>query len=284
VDFDWNFYLSTAAGVGAITFLVWLLWPTSTYRAARGWERSQYSRKYNDWIEYRTFKRSLSPLTIAMKATKSPTFSQTDLKKLNELFAKLEQPPAEPVEVDVGTPFDPSTMEDVTPEFVVDDGTRYVLENHGFGVFWNDDFLKKTPVTKCTADRLMLHRIDDANKRCESVAREFLNFIFRDGPLPPEFTLGDAKVKSFISMHVSDDQAVEVFSSMLDCHPESDFDLICPVAGHPFNNDTMTSADGQPGQRCRVASVLRPGFQRKSDKTWRIKALVTIRNISRNEE
>jgi len=284
MEFEWIFNFSMFTGIGAIAFLAWLLWPTSIYRKAWDWERNQEPRKYLHWIRYRTFKRGLSPLTIAMNAIKAHSFSKADLEKLNELFAKLDQPPAELVNAEIGSHFDPAIMHDVTTDFASNRRTFYVLESHAFGVLWSNKFLKKALVTKCTADRLMLHNLANTNCKDNLVAKEFLKFIFQDGKLPPDFELSDAKVKSVIDTRISEDQASEVFSRLLELHPESDFTLIHAVPGKPFDSDTMASAEGQPGQRCRVAEVIRPGLTRKSDRAWRIKALVTIRNISRNEE
>lgn len=283
MDSDWIFYLTILAGASTIAFLVWLLLPSPFYRAAKRWERGQDSREYRHWIRYHTLKRSLSPLNIAMNAIQAPSFTEQDLKKLNELFAKLDQPPAEWIQAEVGSRFDPAIMKNADIDFQSNRKSLYVLTLHSVGVAWRGEVLKKASVTKCTSDRLTMHNIAFTDTAGKGVAETLLNFIEQNGELPPDFELSASKVKGFIDTRISESQAAGLLSTLLECHPESDFELIRPRSDQWFDDDTMVASGDQPGHRCKVVEVIYPGLKRKSDRTWRIKALVTIRNMNRNE-
>lgn len=283
MDSEWTFYLATFAGVAAVAFLGWLLFPSPCFRVARSWVRAESQGKYQHWIRYRTIKRSLSPHAIAMNAIHDSSFSENDLEKLNELFAKLEQPPAKLIDPQTGDPFVSRDMKHAGEDFKPKRGELYVLDLRSNGVAWRHEVLKKANVTKCTSDRLLIHNLALQETAGKKLAQSFLDFLQQDGELKPDFELSSSKVQSFMDTRISETQVDGLLSSLMESDPDRDISLIRPVPDQKYDDDTMIAAGDQPGHRCKVVDVIHPGLKRKSDRAWRVKALVTIQNLSRNE-
>lgn len=283
MDSEWTFYLATFAGVAAMALLGWLLLPSTCFRVARSWVRAEGQGKYQHWIRYRTIKRSLSPHAIAMNAIHDSSFSENDLEKLNELFAKLEQPPAKLINPKTGDPFVSRDMKHAGEEFEPKRGELYVLDLRSNGVVWRHEVLKKANVTKCTSDRLLIHNLALQETAGEELAESFLHFLQHEGELKPDFELSPSKVQGFMDTKISESQANGLLASLMESDPDGDLSLIRPVPGQKYDDDTMIAAGDQPGHRCKVVDVIHPGLKRKSCRDWRVKALVNIQNLSRNE-
>lgn len=281
MDFHWIYHLSTS--VGSVAVLVWALLPTPVFRAAKSWVRAQGQKKYRHWIRYTTIKRSLTPHAIAMNAIHDSSFSENDLEKLNELFGKLEQPPAELIDPKTGDPFVLRTMKHVGDDINPKRGELYVLDLQSNGVAWRDEVLKKANVTKCTSDRLLVHNLALQKTAGKKLAESFLNFLQQDGELKSDFELSSSKVQGFMDTKIPESQAGGLLSSLMESDPDGDLVVIRPEPDQKYDDDTMIAAGDQPGHRCKVVEVIHPGLKRKSDKAWRVKALVTIQNLSRTE-
>ena len=283
MDSTWLFYSSAMFGIAAIVVLVWLLLPPPVFRAAKSWVRTEGPEKYRHWIRYSTIKRRLTPKTIAMNAIHDSSFSEDDLEMLNELFAKLEQPPAKLIDPKTGDPFDPRDMKHAGNEFMPRRGQLDVLNLQSLGVAWRNEVLKKATVTKCTSDRLMMHNLALRKAAGETLSESFLDFSQQDEELKPDFELSSSKVQGFMDTRISESQADELLSSLMESDPYGDLSLTRPEPDQSYDDDLMIAAGDQPGHRCKVVDVIHPGLTRKSDRAWRVKALVTIQNLSRNE-
>jgi hypothetical protein len=281
MDSHWIFYLSTLVGTTAVLF--WVFLPTPVFRAAKSWVRTAGPEKYRHWIRYSTIKRSLTPHAIAMNAIHDSSFSKNDLEKLNELFAKLEQPPAKLIDPQTGDPFVSREMKHTGDEFNPKRGELYVLDLRSNGVAWRDEVLKKANVTKCTSDRLLMRNLAMRKTAGKKLAESFLDFLQQDGEFKPDFELSSSKVQGFIDTRISESQADGLLSSLMESDPDGDLSLIRPAPDQQYDDDTMIAAGDQPGHRCKVVDVIHPGLKRKSDRAWRVKALVTIQNLSRNK-
>ncbi len=273
------------AGIVTEIFLVRLLWPSFTYRTARKWLKLKHSKKYNDWIRYRTFKHQVTAHFIAMNAATNSSFSLDDLNQLNELFEKLGQPPVHPIIPAIGDRFDDSQMRDLTDDTKSNHrGRSYVLEVGSLGVAWRTEVLKKAGVVACTADRLMIHNLVAIGAAEERILQDFVNYLKQGMPIGPKFELHPSVLQGFIQLKMSERETEGLFRMLVKSHPESDFILVYPKVEERFNGDAMAPRGGQPpGQHCTVAEVVHPGLARKNNKSWRIKALVKIVNITRNE-
>lgn len=283
MDFEWTVYLVMFAGISAVALLSWLLFPSPFFQVAISWVRAEEQGKYEHWIRYRTIKRSLSPHAIAMNVINDSSFTANDLQKLNELFARLEQPPAKLIDPQTGDPFVSRDMKHVGEDFKPKRGELYVLDLRSNGVEWRNEVLKKANVTKCTSDRLLIHNLALQETTGSKLAESFLSFLQQDGELKPDFELSSSKVQSFVDTRISETQVDGLLSSLMESDPDGDISLIRPVPDQKYDDDTMIASGDQPGHRCKVVEVIHPGLKRKSDRSWRVKALVTIQNLSRNE-
>jgi hypothetical protein len=281
MDSRWIFYLSTFVGTTAVLF--WFFLPTPVFQAAKSWVQTVGPEKYRHWIRYSTIKRSLTPHAIAMNAIQDSSFSENDLEMLNELFAKLEQPPAKLIHPKTGDPFVSRDMQHAGDEFNPRTGELYVLAVRSNGVTWRDEVLKKANVTKCTSDRLLMHNLALQKTAGKKLAESFLDFLQQDGELKPDFELSSSKVQGFMDTKIDESQAEGLLLTLMESDPDGDLSLIRPAPDQTYDNDTMLAWGNQPGHHCKVVAVTHPGLKRKSDRAWRVKALVTIQNRSRNE-
>lgn len=281
MDSRWIFYLSTFVGTTAVLF--WFFLPTPVFRAAKSWVQTVGPEKYRHWIRYSTNKRSLTPHAIAMNAIQDSSFSENDLEMLNELFAKLEQPLAKLIHPKTGDPFVSRDMQHAGDEFNPRRGELYVLAVRSNGVTWRDEVLKKANVTKCTSDRLLVHNLALQKTAGKQLAESFLDFLQQDGELKPDFELSASKVQGFMDTKIDESQAEGLLSTLMESDPDGDLSLIRPAPDQTYDDDTMLAWGSQAGHHCKVVAVTHPGLKRKSDRSWRVKALVTIQNRSRNE-
>ncbi len=126
--------------------------------------------------------------------------------------------------------------------------------------------------------KLALHKT--AGKK---LAASFLDFLQQDGELKPDFELSSSKVQGFMDTKIDESQAEGLLSKLMESDPDGDLSLIRPEPDQTYDDDTMIDRGSQPGHHCKVVAVIHPGLKRESDLAWRVKALVTIQNRSRNE-
>jgi hypothetical protein len=283
MDPEWILFAAYMLGCPVIGLLVWLLLPSSAYRKVKQYARNQSDANIHRWSSYRSVKRLVTPLKIVMNAVQDPSFTKADLEKLNELLAKLEQPAAAPIKVEVGARFDAETMTAADRERENNRGLRHVLEERSFGVKWRGEVLKKASVTRCTPDRLMMLRLPRATYMADNKAGALATLVNHKKDIPPDFKLDASWLQGFIDTCIDVRHVSQLFAAFKDMHPENDFVIYSPRIGQAYNNDTMITLGDRPGHRCWVQEVIHPGLHRNSDKAWRIRALVRIKNPSRHE-
>ena len=269
------------ADITAVIFLIWLIWPSITYRVALKWLKKNQSQKCMNWINYLTVKRQVTVHFIAMNAIKNTEFSPDDLNQLNELFEKLGQEPAHAIAPAIGARFNESKMKDRIDDTRNSLRSRiYVLRLNSIGVEWKGEVLKKAEVEACNSDRLMIHKLGTVETAENQIAHDFLNYLGEANVNALNLELQPTVIKGFIDMRMCEEKADILFEILKRCHPESDFLLIYPKNNELYNADTMaTHGGGLAGQNCRVVGVVHPGLIRTQHRDWRIKALVKIINL-----
>jgi hypothetical protein len=280
---QWLLFSAWIFGLTAVGVLLWLLLPSSAYRKAKEYAKQKDDAKISRWKSYRSVKRFVTPRKIVMNAVQEPSFTIVDLEKLNELLGKLDQPPAVPIQVEVGTQFDENTMVGIESECDSDRKMNYVLKAHSFGVEWKGDVLKKASVCRCTSDRLMMLELSRMASKDDRSNEAISAILDHKNELLPDFMLDSSWLQGFIDTKIEEKQVSHLFEALKDLHPENDFVIYSPLVGKQYNNDTMIALGSLPGHRCTVQEVIHPGLLRNSDKSWRIRALVRIKNPSRNE-
>jgi hypothetical protein len=265
-------------------FLIWLIWPSSTYRVARKWTQANPQYGYKHWVEYKCVKREITAGTIAMNALNSLPFSLDDLKQLNELFAKIPTPLCECIQPECGAMFDRMEMRDLnTPPLGDQSKKRYVLETRVIGVKWKGEVLKKAEIVTCTPDGLMIHNLAALGVAEPKIVQDFLEHLRQRNECQLDLELRPSLILGFIQAKLMEMNAETLFKSLQKSHPDSDFSIIYPKINEGYNSDTMSPRGAQiAGQNCKIVEVIHPGLIRKHDKTWRINALVRIENQSRD--
>ena len=253
-------------GFAVVILLSWLIWPSDTYRVARKWVKSSRGEPYKHWIQYRTIKRKVTATTIVMNAINSSTFTLDDLKNLTELFEKLQQPPALPI------------------QHCHQQKRRYVFETKAIGVKWRGEVLKKAEVVACTPDHLMIQRLAASGIKEPKIVQTFLDHLRQNNALTVDFELDTSALNGFIQSKMLQKEAESLFTYLAESHPEEDFAINYPKEKDNYNADTMTPQGGKiAAQNCNVAEVIHPGLTRRHSNNWRIKALVRIENQSRDQ-
>lgn len=261
--------------------LIWMLWPSKTYRITRDWlESNEFTLRYDHWIHYRAIKRQITARSIVMNALQSPSFLPPDLIQLNRLFNKLGQPEAVAISPPSGQRFCINTMREANAgvsgrDFPMD----YVLSEVSMGVSWREEVLLKAGVATCTADRWMIHRLTEDDHFHKSPIPEFLKFLEQKQSQDVAYNLRVMHVQSFIDLFIHGTEAGHLFEAIVSAHPEDDFALVHPERGGPYSADTMATKGAKlVGKDERVSGIIYPGLIRKSDPHWRIKACVTTEN------
>ena len=272
-------------GFAVVILLSWLIWPSDTYRVARKWVKSSRGEPYKHWIQYRTIKRKVTATTIVMNAINSSTFTLDDLKNLTELFEKLQQPPALPIQPGSESRFDASLMIDLkSPDQCHQQKRRYVFETKAIGVKWRGEVLKKAEVVACTPVHLMIQRLAASGIKEPKIVQTFLDHLRQNNALTVDFELDTSALNGFIQSKMLQKEAESLFTYLAESHPEEDFAINYPKEKDNYNADTMTPQGGKiAAQNCNVAEVIHPGLTRRHSNNWRIKALVRIENQSRDQ-
>lgn len=261
-------------GTLLLAYLVWLLLPSPTFKYAQLWLKQNELKSPQKWLRYQTIKRSITPHKIAMNIVDDPEFSEQDLNQLNSLFEKLSQPPAEQIKPNLGDRYIQEKM--MARNIATHVSEYYVSEQIHFGVEWRNDILKRAEVNACSADRLMLHKLHDPANVSSHIVSELANYLQANAG--PDFALDAANLQGFIQQSMlPPDQVLELFQALIDQHPEHCFAMYWPQAGDAFNFDRMSTVGGAlAGKNSTVQEVLEPGFERKGNSQWRIKARVKI--------
>ncbi|TSA34568.1 MAG: hypothetical protein D4R65_06030 [Verrucomicrobiaceae bacterium] len=283
MQINWIFSI---AGLLVVGFLVWLLMPSAAYKIARKWLHDHDYSHYKHWTNYTFFKSFLTERSIIMNAINSPSFTQDDLDRLNELIGKFDKPtpPANAIKSSVGVPYDSNRMTwpndtDKVNRSLCD----FVLHSRVMGVEWRGDILKKEVVIACSADRLLLNNIERETAE-NPLATDFLSFFEASGQIVPDFFLQPSAVQGFLDLSGSKHRPEELFKLLAQHHPFSDFSVVLPRLQGRYDADTMTSSDGaQAWPKSIVIAVVQPGLVRTRSPQWRVKALVRIETPSRYE-
>jgi hypothetical protein len=226
------------------------------------------------WLRYQTIKKSITPRKIAMNIIGHPKFTEQDLQQLNLLFEKLNQPAAGQIAPNFGDRFAPEKMQACNIESRPHD--YYVSHRIDFGVEWRSEVLKPAQVEACSADRLMLHRLNCPANQDTHIASGLVSYLVAHAG--PDFYLDPANLQGFIQQNMMPSaQVPQLFQSLIDQHPEHCFEMYWPQVGDAFNFNTMNPAGGAiAGKNTQVKEVLEPGLERKGNPQWRIKARVKI--------
>ena len=263
-----------SCGAVFLAYLVWLLVPSPAFKQALRWLQENEIESPQKWLRYQTIKKSITPRKIAMNIIDHPEFTEQDLRQLNSLFEKLNQPAAGQIAPNFGDRFSPEKMQACNIHTRPHD--YYVSHRIDFGVEWRHEVLKPAQVEACSADRLMLYRMNSFEIPAADIISRLVNHLMIHAA--PDFYLDAGNLQGFIQQNMlPSDQVPKLFQSLIDLHPEKCYQIYWPQAGDPFNIDRMTPAGGAiAGKNTTVREVLEPGLERKGNPKWLIKARVKI--------
>lgn len=214
-----------------------------------------------------------------MNAVRSEKFLPEDIELLNELFGKLGQAPAQLIAPKRFEAIPPDTEVEgaVSPVAARQRGLCFTLELLEVGVSWRTEVLKKARVRGCGADFVMLERAKN-----DPLGARFVERL--GGRVTAECRLHPSDIEGFLDIFGLRDRGNDLLELIVQEDPDHDFAWNHVAAGDDFDGELMTIEGGaSAGQRCKVVEVIHRGLQRKSDRRWKIKALVRIRNVYRHE-
>jgi hypothetical protein len=270
---QWNILLILIVATG-----FWALFPSRALRELHRIAKESPRRKIlESWGRYQTTRRFVTINSILMNAKAETEFNEEDMSTFNALLAKLNQPPAEFIVPEQYAPLPDSREADIQN---ASDGRQITrtAEVVQAGVRWQQHVLRKAEIKGCSADYVALSKASELSSEINQLS----NFL--GNPLPEVIILDASEIEEFINLKGLRNAANGMFKSLVEIHPERDFDLDSVKRGDRYVQRKMR-IDGitQAGQNCVVAEVTHQGLVRKSDPNWRIPAFVKIQNIDTHE-